>query len=271
MNRHTATGSGLAILAFTAAVILFGRALAGALVIEPVPPAAGDPADGAAADETDAARRPLSSEALALAVDADPFQPDRRRHPDRYRLPGDVEPPAPALPPPPPPPPPFRLIGTGIAADGGVAVIEIENTARVLSVGETYLGYTLTAVEPDNALMTGAEQAVRLPLVASAGGEQAGGRGNTGRGGAAGRASVPTRTPPPPPGRGAAGPQELRELVEAIRSRGGNITPQMLEMIQRMQAEGREVRIDPGTGGAMIIRTTRPDTSDIQAPRRPDR
>ena len=253
MSRASLPFIGAGILC-AGAVFSFGAAFVGALSIEPLPQApatAAEPAPPATATNDEG----LTSDALMLAVDHDPFRPDRQRSPERYHLPGDEPPPPPAPPPQLPPPPPFRLIGTALTPTGGIAIIEIENTTRVIEVGESLLNYRLTSVEAERATMTGTEQEVQLPLVRAVANVNA--------------SATRGRGPQPPPGRNNAA-QTAREMLDKIRESGGALTPQMLEMIQRLQAEGREVQIQTqggGRGGVMI--RTRPDTTDTSAPRAP--
>lgn len=246
-------------VACAAAAILFGTAFVGALSVEPLPPAAPAISDSAAVDSPRALRQltPLTNDALMLAVDSDPFRPERQRSPERYRLPGEELPAMPEEPPPPPPAPPFRLIGTAITPAGGLAVIEIEGNTRVVDVGESLLGYTLAEVDAERATMVGPQRTVHLPLVAMETDDAGGGnrsRQERGRG----RSEEEARD---------AARNAAREMVERIRQSGGNITPQMLQMLQRLQQEGRdvEVQVAPGQGGRMMIRTRR-DTTDMTTP-----
>jgi hypothetical protein len=61
-------------------------------------------------------------------------------------------------------------------------------------------------------------------------------------------------------------------MIERVRQNGGNVTPQMLQMLQRLQQEGRQVDVQMGPGqggrGGAIIRTRR-DTTDAAAPGTP--
>jgi len=242
-----------AALACVAALLVLGATLAGALSIEPAPAPPASTADTENVAVTPAAPR-LSTEALLLAVEHDPFRPDRQRSPERYRMPGEEPPVEPEPPPPPPPPPPFRLIGTAVSPTGSVAVIELENSSRMLEIGEEMLGYRLTAVEPERATMESAEQRVDLPLTSS----------------------VAAATPPrdqrrnngrQPPDRGGAA-ADPREVIEKIRQAGGNVTPQLLEQLRRLQAEGRNVDVQVEPGRTMI--RTRPDTTSTRPPRLPE-
>jgi hypothetical protein len=251
-----------AALAFVAALLVLGATLAGALSIEP--PSASAPAAQADAHPVvaNAPTTRLSGEALLLAVEHDPFRPDRQRAPERYRMPGE-EPPVDLEPPPPPPPPPFRLIGTAVSPSGSVAVIELENSSRMLEIGEEMLGYRLTSVEPERATMENGEQRVDLPLtsslaaVASARDQRRSNR-------------MQPNSPDymrPTPDRGAAA-ERARELIERIRQSGGNVPPELLEQLRRLQAEGRNVDVQVEPGRFMI--RTRPDTTATRPPRAPE-
>jgi hypothetical protein len=250
MSRTSALLAAAA-LGCAAALFLFCAALAGALSIEPVPAPAAIAADAEHVAATADAPR-LTTDALMLAVDHDPFRPDRQRSPERYRLPGEEEPAPPEPPPPPPPPPPFRLIGTAVTPSGGIAVIELENNTRVLEIGESLLGYRLTEVQQEHATMTGSEQTVELPLTRSL---------------AAAAPPDDRRSARQPPGRDNAA-ENARELIERIRRSGGNVTPQMLETLRRLQTEGRnfDVQMEPGR---VMIRT-RPDTTETRPPHAPE-
>jgi hypothetical protein len=119
----------------------------------------------AGSPEVDAAEaRALTLDALTLAVDNDPFQPDRRRPAEPYRMPGeDVG--DPEAPPPPPPPPPFTLLGTAEMGAGGIAVMRVEESLpRVMTVGESLMGYRLDAVKGDAATLSGQGQTVTLTV-----------------------------------------------------------------------------------------------------------
>jgi hypothetical protein len=250
MSRFPVSLVGAA-LACVAALLVLGATLAGALSIEPAPAPPAAAADTEKVAAAAAAPR-LSTEALLLAVEHDPFRADRQRSPERYRMPGEEPPVEPEPPPPPPPPPPFRLIGTAVSPTGSVAVIELESSSRMLEIGEEMLGYRLIAVEPERATMESAEQRVDLPLTSSL------------------AAATPPRDQRRNAGRqqpnGDAAAQNARELIERIRQQGGNVTPQLLEQLRRLQAEGRnvDVQVEPGR---MMIRT-RPDTTST-APRVP--
>lgn len=158
-----------AIGALSLAAIFFVVALARAIAVEPPPevePAVPGPVlepdgDEPAPTPPDAAR-PLTLDAVRLAADVDPFQPDRQRAP-RYVLPSErveeVE-----GPPPPPPAPPFRLVGTAVVEGGGLAVVALEEDEppRLLQIGDFMEGYRLTSVQPFAATMEGMGRSLDL-------------------------------------------------------------------------------------------------------------
>ena len=282
-----------AAIALTVACLAFGYTFVRAVVIESTRPIESKPAVSekgavdppARAQARTAVRAPvaerpnkaatqemLSQSDLMLAVEHDPFQADRQRVAERYRMPGEeevVEEP----PPPPPPPPPFRVLGTIVTPQGGVAVIETQSSgSRVVGVGEALFGFTLTSVNPAIATVEGnggrlyslqvEEPVMRRP-----------GRGNAARG-----------------GRGPQPADNMRQLIdnqaqlveELLRGRGGAADPRMLEQAmdalrRNMPNLGRgmqSVEVVRGANGQQqfIIRP-RPDTSMTPeaTPRRPNR
>jgi hypothetical protein len=140
-----------AALVFALALFAFGRAFVRAIIVDtgnveqlpafaPIEPV--DP-DGP----------PLTGDALMLAVESDPFQPDRTRPAERYRLPGEEEPPPLPEAPPPPPAPEFRLGGTVVFEDGGMALIGLGDEERLVNVGEAVGGYRLRGVNAREAVL----------------------------------------------------------------------------------------------------------------------
>src|SRR5262245_48484108 len=129
----------LATAAVVAAGLVFTYTLARALTVDRAPavaaPAAPTAEKAALADKPAAPSKTPSTKApdraavvareqLVLAVENDPFQSDRMRPSDRYRMPGEELPEEPPPPEPPPPPPNFRVVGTIATPQGGVAVVE---------------------------------------------------------------------------------------------------------------------------------------------------
>jgi hypothetical protein len=212
-------------------------------VATPVEEAMNPPAvpQGEVSPSTASTDKPLSMDALALAADNDPFQQDRRRPAERYVLPADrvtEEPP-----PEPPPPPPFRIIGTALNAEGGLAVVQVEEmTPRVIALGEGMLGYTLESVDGESATLVGDGRTLTLPVTAAPPPE-------------------PRRTRPGARGRGAQpDARETRErqvdVLEAIRR----------QMLERGGAT-QDIQIE---NGRVIIRPrVNRDTLDARDPRVP--
>jgi hypothetical protein len=275
MNGSTSRALVVAALAFTAALFVFGsalvRALASDAVTEPAPPSAADTTDGGAPAE-----RPLSADALMLAVENDPFLPDRSRPAARYRLPGDVDPPPPPPPPPPPALPDFRVSGTAVLPQGGFAVLGIGDAPpRVLAIGEYLGGYMLAGVTAETATMKNDEREITLlvpgpsarPAAAAAAAAAPRGPG-AGRGMQQGRQAAP----PPNPREQALQAEMLDALLRRAQADGA--TPQMLQAIERLvQQRGiqnvgtMDVQIQNGT---MTFRTrTPPDTSSTPRTPRP--
>lgn len=202
---------------------------------------------------------PLSGEALMLAVENDPFQPDRVRPSERYRLPGDVEEAPPPPPPAAPPPPDFRLGGTVVFDGGGMALLQVGDGAQsFVNVGEAVNGYRLTSVSAREAVLENPFGSVTLEVagppqtvaVTDDADEERGRRRNQREGRAAGeevavrqlvqQALVRAR-------QGGATPQQLR-MIEALAERGGN-PQQMMQMLQRILRNGggadRTIEIPP--------------------------
>jgi hypothetical protein len=116
-----------------------------------------------------AARTPDASDAQILrAVARDPFRPDRRRPPGRYRMPGEAAPPepqpvfdygeaAPIL-------PAFTLLGTvdlgggrGMAALGGAG-----GDSRIVRVGEEIEGFRVLRVGNGTATLSNGDTTLVL-------------------------------------------------------------------------------------------------------------
>ncbi len=257
----------VAALTLAAAALTFGYAIVRAVTLDAVRATTETrtskdnketPAAGAAAKQA------LSREDLMLAVDHDPFQADRQRPPERYRLPGEEVPMEEPPPPPPPPAPPFRVLGTIVTNDGGVAVIESQGAvSRVVGVGETLFGFKLTAVNNSTATVEGnGGHAYSLTIDQPA---MARTTGRAGRG---------TRTPQDAMRQQVAEREaQLRDLLE--RARGNGATPgQMDQMVQEMLR--RNFPNAQGFGGVeggrgpngqqQIIIRPRPDTLRDSAP-----
>jgi hypothetical protein len=254
-----------------------GAALDAAVATLPTPAGDAGPAARVPVDEADAASAPpitqppelaLSMDALRLAVDADPFQPERKRHPDRYLLPGERVTDEP--PPEPPPVPPFRIVGTAVSPAGNLALIQVEDLPpRVLAVGESLLGYVLERVDGEFATMTGPQRSVTLPVtkMVLANAEEGRGRAGRGRGAQTQRGNAQGRQLD----EARARQQEIMELLrEQIRQRGGDVGEMRIQFDGRGRGGGEDVfffesGVDFGTGragGRTIVRgsTIRIDT-----------
>ena len=266
----------LATVALVGAGLLFTYAFVRALVVDD-PPALPDAATAPPTVNKPAAPPPsvespvkssapskkwtgLTTNALQLAVETDPFQPDRVRAPERYRLPGEeeiIEEPPPPIPP--PPPPQFRVLGTIVGAQGtGVAVIQTPTGSRVLGIGESLNGFTLASVTPRAATVEG-NGGRRYSLNVEEGSP------TRARGGRAGRAGAPPM--PVQGGRGGAANAEQAAQVRAAIQRlqqmgvGGAQLEQMERMLEQLNRdmgmiEGRAFQADrieiipPGRGAA---------------------
>ena len=207
---------------FTVALFLFGSALLRAFSTDAslLPPPARTPT---VTDDSAGDAEVLSADALRLAVENDPFSPTRQAPLERYRLPGDVEPEPEPPPPEPPPPPPFQLTGTVITERASMALISVGDVPpRMMSVGESLMGYRLSNVTAQSATMVNEEHELHLQM------------------------PTPSRqvaAVPQPPRRGQTSPQQSRDqaarqrvMMQQIieRARAAGATPQMLEAIMRM-------------------------------------
>jgi hypothetical protein len=135
--------------------------------LEPLPTAA-EPAAMAAMPEVQPADAARDDAAVLVAVARDPFRPDRRHAPGRYRLPGEVAVAAPlASAPayaPPTPPAALRALGTIVLPDGRglAAVAGASGRGRVLRVGQTIDGFQLVRVAPGEVTLRGADTTLVL-------------------------------------------------------------------------------------------------------------
>lgn len=157
----------IALGALAASILLCALAFAGARRVAALP----DPPDPRPAPTMpDVAARPeAASDAQILsAVARDPFRPDRRRPPGRYRLPGDAPPPE-AQPtydytPPPPAPPTLSLVGTVVLEDGrGLAALAGQGgESRVVRVGEEMDGFRVVRVTSGTATLSNGDTTIVL-------------------------------------------------------------------------------------------------------------
>jgi hypothetical protein len=218
--------------AFTVALFVFGSALVRALGFgadDTLAPRAATETPSAASNSSDG----LDTDALMLAVENDPFQPDRTRPAERYRMPGDVEPEEPAPPPPPPPVPDFRLVGTVVfGPENGTAAIAVGDAdPRMMNVGETVMGYRVIAVTPQTATVSNGEREIllRVPAPSSA-------LASSGRAGANGRAGPGGGRAGAQPGRTPQQQAQLQQLLQRAAQSGA--PPQILQQLERLMATG---------------------------------
>jgi len=170
-----------ALAALVVALVLFGGALVRAVLLEPDP--AEPPLQAATEPTAAAATTPatplvpseakLSAGDIALAVDHDPFQPDRTRAAP-YRLPGEdvpvvvSAPEAPAA-------PQFTVTGLVQLGDGGLALVQLpDRTSQVIGVGESVLGFRLERVGPTTATLYGDGRTLEMELTSAAAESNAG-------------------------------------------------------------------------------------------------
>jgi hypothetical protein len=270
MKTTGARASTTAIVALAAAAIFFAAALARAVAVDPSP--AGDvtgpdpvlePTNDPPVPPIDASS-PLTIDAVRLAADTDPFQPDRQRA-ERYILPGErrlavEEPEAP------PPAPPFRLVGTAVVGEGGLAVVTLDTNdpPRLLQIGDFLEGYRLTRVQPFGATMEGQGRSLDLHVTApSPNPRVAEGRG--GRNAQRGRNA----------GVNAQVRAQLLRQFEMLRERGAS-SEVFEQFLERMRDAGvNEIRTDDGritiddNGRITVRREASRDTLDTPGPRVP--
>jgi hypothetical protein len=252
-------------VALAATAIVFVVALARAWTVETVEPADeavavrtvdGVIADGPPAEPRVPSQAALSTTAIALAVDNDPFQQSRSR-PEPYRMPGDPSPEVAFVAPPPPPPPPFRLVGTVALAEGGLAVLQVDDDApSIVNVGESLRGYRLESVQPTSALLSSDGRTLQLSLADAT--PQSSQPAQRGRGARGQRGNGP--------GRGNAEGRAAQAAAVLDRLRESGAPAQVLEQVMRnLERSFEEVRSDTSV---VIIRgrVSRPDTLDIRHP-----
>lgn len=253
-NRSSAIA---AFAVVTAAALLFVAAVTRALDLEAefateLPAAAVTPPMPPDAGPADAPRTPseatLSAQDIALAVDHDPFQPDRSR-PAPYRLPGEnlpAEETGPGL----SAAPEFVMTGVIQMGDGGLALIQLPNeTPRVLGVGESLLGYRLERVGATSATMVGADRTLELALATAPAQPSAQGRNRNTQAGNAAQAGA--------------------EMLRALQLRGGALAQQIQDMQrggasqQQIQAFIQDQLQRATSGGRGAVMRFRRDTTDV--------
>ena len=247
--------------ALGAGALLAAAALTRALTLEPVAPSAPQavtaptaepPPEAPAAPPRVPSETKLAPEDVALAVDNDPFLPDRSR-PVPYRLPGEdlpVEAAAPEL----PPAPEFEVVGTIVNGDSGLAVIRLPDASpRVLGIGETLLGYRLERVGATGATLVGSGRTLELALAAAS--------------------PTPTSRETSVRGRGTQA-QATTEVLRSLQQRLGPAFAQQLLRAQQGGANSAELQAilrqyveqqgGMGRGGAVV--RVRRDTMDVPMP-----
>jgi hypothetical protein len=164
MSRYFARSVLIAVVGLAISAAAFGRALHNAVRVAPV--ATVQPASPVQVAPTPVRTEPLSEQAVALAVQNDPFR-EQRSPGERYRLPGDEPEFVPvAREEPRVEPPPFSVIGTLAAGEAGYAVIQMEDgSRRVTALGESVQGYRLVGVRANTAVVSRAESnfTLRVP------------------------------------------------------------------------------------------------------------
>jgi hypothetical protein len=176
----------LSLAGMTGGALLCIVAIARALTVEPVAAASTELmgiASGAElpiddlASATVPSESVLEMESLALAVDHDPFMPDRRRA-QPYRLPGEYMPQPVAMRMEEPEPPPFRVIGTAMVGESGIALVETleAGAPEIMRVGGSLLGYRLQSVDAETATLVRQSQTLTLAVQSGTDGRGVGGR-----------------------------------------------------------------------------------------------
>jgi hypothetical protein len=151
LRRAWTSRASLSAACVAAALSALAAALVRAVTLEPVPEASRLPAAPLAG--VDVHRRDsLPVQVIARAVARDPFRADRRAPATRFRMPGE---PAPGrLEQPLAGSGELKLIGTAVLENGGgFAMCQAgAATPRVVRVGESLAGYTLSSVDRGRAV-----------------------------------------------------------------------------------------------------------------------
>lgn len=257
-----------AAIVFTVSLFVFGSALVRALGTDTAAPLAGTAGDGA--DTAPPAAEALSTEALMLAIDNDPFQPTRERPAERYRLPGDVDPEPPPAPPEPAPLPPFFLQGTIVdpqpARSAALIQLGEDGLPALLPVGSTLAGFKVAEVTREAVVMTDGERQVwlRVPgpqqTVAAAPPTRGNNRNNRGR---------DNQTHPMPAAAERVRQQVMQLMQQLQAARQSGASPEVLQAIQQAiertaSQAGDNVRIRVREQAP--VRRALPDTSSTSAP-----
>jgi hypothetical protein len=139
-------------------------------------PAAGAEPEARSAQSAPLTRAPsqLSSQVLVLAAERAPFDPERQAPAGRYLFPEERVVPAPPPEPEPPPTPPFRVVGAvaglpgaGPGRPGGIAIVQPDGQQpKILQVGEEFMGYRISSVEPNVVVASSRGWDVSIPVEA---------------------------------------------------------------------------------------------------------
>jgi hypothetical protein len=97
-------------------------------------------------------RPAVPGEVLVNAILHDPFRPDRQASTTRFVLPEKQAAQAPAARADAPPTGPLKLLGTVVLPDGGAAMVEGAGQARMIEVGQSFLGHRLKDVDRGRAV-----------------------------------------------------------------------------------------------------------------------
>ncbi len=153
----------LALAALAASAALAALAMDGARRVAPLPEAPAAPA-AAAMPHPAPLRRDTAEDEVLAAVARDPFRPDRSRPAGRYRMPGEPVVRVPAGPLAPPPPVyVFRLLGTVVLPEGGLAALaDQRGESRIVRGGQEVDGFRLVRVSPGSATLAGTDTTLVL-------------------------------------------------------------------------------------------------------------
>lgn len=263
-----------AAIVFTVSLFVFGSALVRALGTGTAAPLDGTAGD-AVVTAAPAPEQQLSTEALMLALDNDPFQPTRERPAERYRLPGDADPEPPPPPPEPAPLPPFLLHGTIVdpqpARSAALIQLGEDGSPALLPVGSTLAGFRVAEVTREAVVMTDGEREVwlRVPgpqqTVAAAPPTRRESRNARERG------NMPPSPLPPAAERVRQQVMQMMQQLQAARQAGASpeVLQAMQQAIERAAGQaGDNVRIRVREQAP--VRRAIPDTSGTSAPSAPD-
>lgn len=150
LRRAWTSRASLAATCLAAALWAFAAALVRAVLVEPLPEASRH-RPGSLTEVEVHRRDSLPVQVIARAVSRDLFRADRRPPATRFRMPGED---APGVEKPSAESGELKLIGTAVLGNGGgFAMCQAGVAApRVVRVGESLAGYTLSAVDRGRAV-----------------------------------------------------------------------------------------------------------------------